>query len=210
MTKQLKLKPDTLADILSHYSKPEDFAEVMAGLRKTVIEKMLEGELEHHLGYKKNGKTIEDNCRNGITPKTIYTDTDTLEINTPRDRDASFEPLVIKKGQTRFNGFDDKIISLYARGMSMREIQSHLAEMYNTEVSPELISSVTDKVIEDVTAWQNRPLDTVYPILYLDAMVVKVRENNQIINKSLYIAIGVNMDGHKEVLGLWIAKNEGG
>jgi putative transposase len=209
MTKQLKLKPDTLADILSHYSKPEDFAEVMAGLRKTVIEKMLEGELEHHLGYKKNGKTIEDNCRNGSTPKTIYTDTDTLEINTPRDRDASFEPIVIKKGQTRFNGFDDKIISLYARGMSMREIQSHLAEMYNTEVSPELISSVTDKVIEDVTAWQNRPLDTVYPILYLDAMVVKVRENNQIINKSLYIAIGVNMDGHKEVLGLWIAKNEG-
>jgi transposase-like protein len=144
----------------------------MAGLRKTVIEKMLEGELEHHLGYKKNGKTIEDNCRNGSSPKTVYTDTDTLEINTPRDRDASFEPVIIKKGQTRFNGFDDKIISLYARGMSMREIQSHLAEIYNTEVSPELISSVTDKVIEDVTAWQNRPLDTVYPILYLDAMAV--------------------------------------
>ena len=201
MTKQLKLKPETLADILSHYSKPEDFAEVMAGLRKTVIEKMLEGELDHHLGY--------NNCRNGSTPKVVYTDTDTLEINTPRDRDASFEPTVIKKGQTRFNGFDDKIISLYARGMSMREIQSHLAEMYHTEVSPELISSVTDKVIEDVTAWQNRPLDTVYPILYLDAMVVKVRENNQIINKSLYIAIGVNIDGHKEVLGLWLAKNEG-
>jgi len=209
MTKRMKLKSETLADILSHYSKPEDLMEVLAGLKKAVIEKMMEGELDHHLGYGKHEKSVANNCRNGSSSKTVYTDTDVLEIETPRDRDASFEPQVIKKGQTRFNGFDDKIISMYSRGMSMREIQGHLQEMYHVEVSPELISTVTDKVIDDVIAWQNRPLDSVYPILYLDAMVVKVRENNQITNKSLYIAIGVNMDGHKEVLGLWMAKNEG-
>jgi putative transposase len=205
----MKLKSETLRDILSHYQKPEDLMEVLAGLKKAVIEKMMEGELDHHLGYEKHEKSVANNYRNGSSSKTVYTDTDVLEIETPRDRDASFEPQVIKKGQTRFNGFDDKIISLYSRGMSMREIQGHLQEMYHVEVSPELISTVTDKVIDDVIAWQNRPLDIIYPILYLDAMVVKVRENNQIINKSLYIAIGVNMDGHKEVLGLWMAKNEG-
>lgn len=209
MTKKLNLKPETLTDIMSSYEKPEDFTELWAQLRKAVIEKALEGELDHYLGYPKGSKSTNDNARNGTSPKTVYTDTGTLSIESPRDRHSSFEPQIIKKGQTRFTGFDDKIISMYARGMSMREIQEHLKDIYQTDVSPEFISTVTDKVIEEVTLWQNRPLEAIYPILYLDAMVVKVRENNQIINKSLYIALGINMQGHKEVLGMWLAKNEG-
>jgi putative transposase len=208
-TKAIKLKPDTLADILANYSKPEDFADIWSGLKKAVIEKMMEGELDHHLGYEKHSKAISDNTRNGTSSKTVYTDTGPVTIDTPRDRDSSFDPQLIKKGQSRFNGFDDKILSMYARGMSIREIQGHLHDIYQTDVSPELISSVTDKVIDEVTMWQNRSLENVYPILFLDAMVVKVRENNQIINKALYIALAVNMEGHKEVLGLWIAKTEG-
>ncbi|WP_341762932.1 MULTISPECIES: IS256 family transposase [unclassified Candidatus Tisiphia] len=130
-------------------------------------------------------------------------------MNTPRDRESSFSPQIIKKGQTRLQGFDDKIIAMYVRGMSMHQIQEHIEEIYGIEVSPEFISNVTDKVIEEVTIWQNRALDKVYPILYLDCLIVKVKENNQIINKSLYLVIGVNMDGIKEVLGIWVAKNEG-
>jgi len=209
MKKSFKLKDDTLADILGNYSKPEDFADIWNNLKKAVIEKMMEGELDHHLGYAKGAKSLGDNVRNGNSSKTVHTDTGAVTIDTPRDRNSTFEPQVIKKGQTRFNGFDDKIISMYGRGMSMREIQEHLKEIYQAEVSHEFISSVTDKVIEEVTAWQTRPLESVYPILYLDAMVVKVRENNQIINKSLYIAVGVNMEGMKEVLGMWLSKTEG-
>lgn len=209
MTKKMNLKPETLADIMQHYSSPEKFAEFFAELKKSVIENALQAELDIHLGYPKGKKSLDTNYRNGTGDKTIITDTGELEIETPRDRNSSFEPQIIKKGQTRLQGFDDKIISMYARGMSMRDIQDHLLEIYGTEVSPELISQVTDKVIEEVTLWQNRSLDTVYPILYLDCLVVKVKENNQIINKSLFLAIGVNMDGHKEVLGMWIAKTEG-
>ena len=209
MTKKLDLKKETLRDIMQHYESPEQFAEFFAGLRKAVIEQALEGELENHLGYSKHQKSIEGNSRNGVSSKTVTMDNGQLLINTPRDRESSFEPQIIKKGQTRLQGFDDKIIAMYARGMSMRQIQEHLEEIYGLEVSPELISNVTDKVIEEVTIWQNRGLDKVYPILYLDCLVVKVKENNQIINKSLYLAIGVNMDGIKEVLGMWIAKSEG-
>jgi putative transposase len=208
-TKKLNLKDETLRDILASYQSPEDYADLMAGLKKAVIEKMMEAELDHHLGYEKHDRTIDNNARNGVGTKTIYTDTGPLIIDTPRDRNSSFEPQIVKKHQTRFTGFDDKILAMYARGMSMKDIQSHLLEIYNTEVSPELISNVTDKVIDEVTAWQNRPLDNIYPILYLDAMVVKVRENNQITNKSLNLALAVNIDGHKEILGMWICKNEG-
>jgi putative transposase len=209
MTKKLTLKPETMSDIMKYYSSPEQFAEFFSGLKKAVIEKALEGELDHHLGYDKGQKSVTDNSRNGYYPKTVITDNGQIEINNPRDRDSSFEPQIIKKGQRRLQGFDEKIISMYARGMSMREIQEHLLEIYGTEVSHELISSITDKVIEEVIMWQNRPLDSVYPILYLDCLVVKVRENNQIINKAIFLALAVNLDGHKEVLGMWIAKNEG-
>jgi putative transposase len=211
MTKKTKsiFKEETLSDIVQYCSTQEDLMKTFKDLQKALIEKALEGELSYHLGYKKNATSDETNYRNGYGQKKIITDTGEININTPRDRDASFEPQLIQKRQNQFKGFDSKIISMYARGMSMREIQDHLYEMYAVEVSAEFISSVTDKVIEEVQVWQNRPLDKIYPILYLDCIVVKVRENNQIINKSLFLAVAVNIDGHKEILGMWIAKNEG-
>lgn len=208
-TKKLNLKKDTLQDIMQYYSSPEQFAEFFAGLKKAVIEQALQGELDTHLGYDRHHKCIDNNCRNGGSTKIVTTDTGQVEIETPRDRESSFEPQIIKKGQTRLQGFDEKIISMYARGMSMSQIQEHLLEIYGTEVSPELISNVTDKVMDEVMLWQNRVLDAIYPILYLDCIVVKIKENNQIINKSLYLAIAVNMEGQKEVLGMWISKTEG-
>jgi putative transposase len=146
MTKKLTLKKDTLQDIMQHYSSPEQFAEFFAGLKKAVIEQALAGELDVHLGYAKNQRTIDNNSRNGVNSKRIITDTGELVIDAPRDRDGSFTPQIIKKGQTRLRGFDDKIIAMYARGMSMRQIQEHLLEIYGTEVSPELICTVTDRV----------------------------------------------------------------
>jgi putative transposase len=202
-------KPETIADIVQYCGNEEGLLNAFRELKKAAIEGALEGELGHHLGYSKGERSHNSNHRNGFGIKTITTDHDTLTIETPRDRDANFEPKLIQKGQRQFKGFDDKIISMYARGMSMRDIQSHMEEMYAIEVSHEFISSVTDKVLDEVITWQNRPLESIYPILYLDCLVVKVKENNQIVNKSLFLAIGVNMEGHKELLGLWLAKNEG-
>ena len=202
-------KPETIADIVPYCGSEESLLAAFKSLRKAAIESALEGELGHHLGYCKNERNSNTNSRNGYGEKTIITDHGGLTIQTPRDRDASFEPQLIQKNQRKLKGFDDKIISMYARGMSMRDIQSHLEDIYGLDVSPELISSVTDSVLEDVVAWQNRALEPIYPILYLDCLVVKVKENNQISNKSLFLAVALNMEGHKEVLGMWIAKNEG-
>jgi putative transposase len=202
-------KPETIADIVQYCGSEESLLAAFKSLRKAAIESALEGELGHHLGYCKNERNSNTNSRNGYGEKTIITDHGGLTIQTPRDRDASFEPQLIQKNQRKLKGFDDKIISMYARGMSMRDIQSHLEDIYGLDVSPELISSVTDSVLEDVVAWQNRALEPIYPILYLDCLVVKVKENNQISNKSLFLAVALNMEGHKEVLGMWIAKNEG-
>jgi len=202
-------KSETIADIVQYCTNEQDLINVFRDLKKATIERVLEGELGHHLGYLKSERSGNSNSRNGFSHKTITCDQGTLAIDTPRDRNSSFEPQLIQKGQRQFKGFDDKIISMYARGMSMRDIQSHIEEMYAVEVSHDFISSVTDKVLDEVQAWQNRPLDSIYPIIYLDCLVVKVKENNQIINKSLFLAIGVNMDGHKELLGMWLAKNEG-
>lgn len=202
-------KNETIKDLLQFCTTQEDLINMFKELKKAVIEQALEGELDNHLGYSKSERSDNQNNRNGYGNKTIITDHDEITISTPRDRKSSFEPKIIEKGQKIFKGFDDKIISMYARGMSMREIQEHIEEIYGTEVSHEFISSVTDKVIDEVVSWQNRALDQIYPILYLDCLVVKVKENNQIINKSLFLAIAVNMDGNKELLGMWIAKNEG-
>jgi len=202
-------KDETLNDLVQYCGSQEELMATFKNLQKALIEKAMEGELAYHLGYQKHERSDADNSRNGYGQKTVITDSGIMEIATPRDRESSFEPQLIKKGQSHFKGFDDKIISMYARGMSMREIQEHLLEIYAVEVSADFISNVTDKVIDEVTAWQNRALDKTYPILYLDCLVVKVKENNQIINKSLFLAIAVNMDGQKEVLGMWIAKNEG-
>jgi putative transposase len=202
-----------LDSLLADYRKPEDLIGengLLKQLTKLLVEKALEAEMADHLGHGKN-EPVENaagNTRNGKSRKTLKGDFGELPIEIPRDRHGTFEPQLIPKHQTRWTGFDDKILSLYARGMTVREIQSHLEEMYGTEVSPTLISSVTDAVIDEVKAWQARPLDTLYPILYLDCIHVKIRDGSVRV-KAVYLAIGINMAGEKEVLGLWIAQTEG-
>jgi putative transposase len=200
-------------EILKGYEKPEDlFGKngVFTKLKKAVLERALEGELTHHLGYDKNEQAAEGaNYRNGKTAKKVITDTEELELEIPRDREGSFEPKLIPKHVRRLTGFDDKILSMYARGMSQREIAGHLKEIYAIDVSPDLISTVTDGVIEEVETWQSRPLDRIYPIVYMDAIVLKIKDNNQVKNKALYLAVGINMDGNKEILGMWLSINEG-
>jgi transposase-like protein len=164
-----------------------------------------------HLGYPAGGaKPAEvDNHRNGSTAKTVVTDTGKLRIDIPRDRDGSFAPVLIPKHQRRFTGFDDKIIGLYARGISVREIQAFLLEAYGTEVSADFISSVTDAVMEEVGAWQNRPLEPMYPVVFFDSLRVKIREDAAVRNKAVYLALGVQPDGRRDILGLWIENTEG-
>jgi len=180
-------------------------------LTKALLEPALEGEITHHLGYKKHSAEGKNsgNSRNGSATKTFKGKRGQIQIDVPRDRASEFEPQIVKKRQTRFDGLDDEIISLYSRGMTAREIQGHLEEIYGMEVSPSLISTVTDTVIEEVRAWQNRPLDSVYPIVYLDALQVKVKSQGRVTNKAIYLAFGVNLSGMKEVLGMWSAETEG-
>ena len=180
-------------------------------LKKALVERALEGEMTHHLGYAKGAKEGRNggNSRNGHTSKTVMGKDGPLEIETPRDRDATFDPKIIRKRQKRINGFDDTVISLYARGMTVREIREHLREIYATEVSPELISSVTSEVLEEVRAWQSRPLSEVYPIVYLDALFVTTKEGGPARRKAVNVVVGVRVDGLKEVLGIWISETEG-
>ena len=204
-----------LADsLLTNYKKPEDLIGengLLKQLTKMLVERALEAEMAEHLGHDKSDPVtnVTGNARNGHSAKTLKGDFGELPLDIPRDRQGAFEPQLIGKHQTRWTGFDDKIVSLYARGMTVREIQGHLTEMYGTEVSPSLISSVTDAVSEEVKAWQARPLDPLYPILYLDCIHIKVRDTGAVRVKAVYLAIGVNLCGHKEVLGLWIAQTEG-
>lgn len=180
-------------------------------LTKRLVERALEGELTDHLGYPKHAPVakLSDNSRNGSSRKTLKGDMGEIPIDIPRDREGSFDPRLVKKHQTRFDGFDDKIIAMYARGMTTRDIQAWLKEIYGVEISPTLISNVTDEVLAEVKSWQNRPLDPLYPIVYLDAIRIKVRSDGHVHNQAVYLAIGINMDGIKEVLGMWIAKTEG-
>jgi putative transposase len=178
---------------------------------KALVERSLKAELTDHLGYEKHeikGKNT-GNSRNGVSTKTVKGEFGEAEIEIPRDRKGTFEPQLIEKGQTRFDGFDDKILSMYARGMSTRDIQGQLQEMYGVEVSATLISHVTDAVMDEVKAWQSRPLDKIYPIIYFDALMVKIRVDKQIVNKAMYLALGINMDGEKELLGMWCNVTEG-
>ena len=205
---------ELLDELMKHYKKPEDLIGekgLLKQLTKALVEKAMKVEMTEHLGYDKHdpaGKK-SGNSRNGNSKKTIKGEFGNLEIEIPRDRNSTFEPIIIPKGETRFTGFDDKIISMYARGMTTRDIQAHLQEMYGVEVSPTLVSQVTDAIIEEITLWQNRPLEEAYPIIYLDAVRVKVRHNSTVINKAVYLAIGITWDGAKEVLGMWIAETEG-
>jgi len=180
-------------------------------LTKRLLERALGAELTDHVGYEKGDAAGRNsgNSRNGSSAKTLRGTFGTIPVNIPRDRNATFEPKIIGKHQTRFTGFDDQIISLYARGLSTREIQRHLEEIYQVEVSPALISTVTDEVMDEVRAWQDRPLESFYPIVYMDALQFKVRDAARVRNKAVYLAIGVNMEGMKEVLGMWIAQTEG-
>ncbi len=203
-----------LDELLKEYKTPNDLLGhngLLQQLTKALVERALEGEMTHHLGYPPHDAAGDNsgNSRNGKFKKTIPGQRGQVEIEVPRDRNAAFEPQLVRKGQRRFDGFDDHIISLYARGMSCRQIQAHLQEIYGTEVSPDLISTVTDGVIDVVRAWQSRPLDALYPILYLDALQVKIKSEGRIANKAMYLAIGVNLQGTKEVLGMWASENEG-
>jgi putative transposase len=200
--------------LMVNYKKPEDLIGengLLKQMTKALIEKALSAEMTEHLGHGKHErvKNTDGNARNGSSQKTLQGDFGELPINVPRDRQAQFEPQLIGKHQTRWTGFDDKILSLYARGLTVREIQGHLEDMYGAEVSTGLISSVTDAVIDELKAWQNRPLDAVYPIVYLDCVHAKIRDDSVVKTKAVYLVIGVNVYGHKEVLGLWISQNEG-
>ncbi len=214
MTVAKALPAELIDSLLSGYKKPEDLIGengLLKQLTKALVERALDAEMEAHLGHAKNEAVTNPtgNTRNGKSRKTLKGEFGELPLEIPRDRNGSFEPQLVPEHQTRWNGFDDKILSLYARGMTVREIQAHLEEMYGTEVSPTLISSVTDAVADEVKAWQSRPLDALYPIVYLDCIHVKVRDAGAVRAKAVYLALGINMAGEKELLGVWIAQTEG-
>lgn len=212
-----KKKPDKLDELIDSLTENATAEEILKDgsilkeLQKRFIERALEAEMTDHLGYPKgspDGKNT-GNSRNGKTRKTVAGPEGDLQIETPRDRDGSFEPQLVRKRQVRLVGFDEKVIAFYSRGMTTREIQGQLKEIYGTEVSPSLISRVTDAVLEEVKEWQNRPLDAVYPIVYLDAIHLKIRTSGRVTNRAVYLALGINLEGNKELLGLWIGESEG-
>jgi putative transposase len=184
---------------------------VLAQLTKRLVERAMDAELTDHLGYERGGAPPggAGNARNGSTPKTLRTDHGPVRVETPRDRQGSFKPRILPKRTTRFAGFDDKIIALYARGMSVRDIQAYLGELYGVEVGRDLISRVTDAVLEDVRAWQQRPLEDVYPVVFLDCLVIKVREAGSVQRRACYLALGVTLEGDRDVLGMWFQETEG-
>ena len=205
---------ELIDSLLADYKKPEDLIGengLLKLLTKKLVERAQQAEMAEHLGHAKHESVANPagNTRNGTSRKTLKGDFGELPIEIPRDRHGSFEPQIVTKHQTRWAGFDEKILSLYARGMTVREIQSHLEEMYGAEVSPSLISSVTDAVMDDAKAWQARPLDALYPIVYLDCIHVKTRDAGAVRAKAVYLALGISMSGEKELLGLWIAQTEG-
>lgn len=206
-----RIKPELLDELLKDYQGPGDFNALFKGLKKAILERALGAELTHHLGYghgeaKPSGQT---NHRNGASPKTVLTDEGAIAIAVPRDREGSFEPQLLPKGERRFTGFDDKIIAMYARGMTVREIQGYLEEMYGVLVSPDLISEVTDAVLEEVREWQSRPLESLYPVIFFDCLRVKIRDEGTVRNKAVYLALGILPDGTKDVLGIWVEQTEG-
>jgi len=210
----MAITDEVLNELLKDYQKPEDLLGqngLLKQLQKRLLEKAMGAELTVHLGYGKHDPAGRNtgNSRNGTTPKTLKGEFGNLELATPRDRNGSFEPQIVAKGQRRFEGFDQAIISLYSRGMTTREIEGHLLEIYGVEVSPALVSQVTDAVCADVQVWQNRPLEEVYPIVYFDALWGKVRENGPVAKVAVYLALGITMTGQKEVLGMWVANSEG-
>lgn len=205
-------KLQTLAEELAKDLKnPEDLSALSAQLTKLTVEAALKAEMNHHLGYDKNDPVghHSGNSRNGYSVKKLKGEHGEIDLQTPRDRNCSFDPQLIKKGQTRITGMDEQILSLYAKGMSTRDIVAAFEDMYGAEISAGLVSQVTNAVMEQVVEWQNRPLDAVYPIVYLDCIVLKIRQDKRVINKAIYLVLGINIEGHKELLGLWMSENEG-
>ena len=206
-----KIPPELLDQLVKGPLTAESVQEVSQAFKKALIERALGAEMSHHLGYPAGADKPEavGNHRNGKSAKTLLTEDGPLRIDIPRDREGEFEPKLIGKHERRFTALDDKIIAMYARGMTMREIQGFLAEMYGTEVTPEFISKVTDAVLSEITVWQARPLETLYPVVFFDALRVKIREDNVVRNKAVYLALGVRSDGSRDILGLWIENTEG-
>lgn len=211
MEQQFDINPELIKELAKSIKTEKDLSALSKHLLKLTVERAMHAELDEHLGYEKHdvaGKATE-NSRNGYSTKTLKGNFGEMEIETPRDRNSTFEPQLIRKGQTRITGLDEQILALYAKGMTTRDIAATFKEMYDAEVSHTLISKVTDAVIDEVIAWQSRPLDSVYPIIYLDCIVVKCHQDKRVINKSIYLALAINLEGQKELLGLWIAENEG-
>ena len=214
MSRRTKTKTDLdpqLEELVKAVKTPEQLAALTQQLQQKAFEAMLEGEMTDHLGYPKHDTAGHHtgNSRNGYSAKTLKGEQGALTLDVPRDRNGEFEPLIIPKGQTRLPMFNDKILALYSRGMSTRDIVAMLLELYGVEVSPTLISQVTAQVIEEVQQWQCRPLDEIYPIVYLDCIHIKIRQDKRVSNKAIYLALGINLDGQKELLGLWLNENEG-
>lgn len=214
MTSDAKFREEVLAELLAGYEKPEDLlgdGGILEQLTKALVERALGAELSHHLGYERGAgrEQKRSNQRNGTSRKRVITENGALAIEVPRDRAGTFEPQLVPKGERRLSGFDERIIALYARGMTVREIQAFVEEQYGVEVSPELISTVTDGVLEEVKEWQNRPLERLYPVVIFDALRVKIRDEGVVRNKAVYLALAMDREGDKEVLGLWIEQTEG-
>lgn len=213
--RKFEFSQSVLDELLEQYNGPDDMfgsEGLLESLKARLVERALQGELTDHLGYEKNGQRPDDcgNYRNGNSPKTVKTESGQFEIQVPQDRERNFEPILVPKGVRRLEGFDDMVISLYARGMTTEDISTQLAEIYKVEASTGLISTITGEIMEEVESWQNRPLDDLYPIVFFDALVASVRgEDGRVVKKAVYIALGVNTDGCKEVLGMWIGGNEG-
>ena len=209
-----EIRKELLDELLSDYETPEDLLGkegLLDSLKKALMERALGAELTEHLGYEKGDPSGRgtSNSRNGHGRKRVLTENGSVEVSVPRDREASFSPQLVKKGQSRLPGFDEKVISMYGRGMTQREIRGHLEELYGIGVSADLISRVTDAVLEEVKAWQGRPLEPIYPVIFLDALRVKIRDEGTVRNKAVYLALGIRTDGLKEILGLWIEQTEG-
>lgn len=212
--KKFPVSSEALDQLISQVKDPTSLSSVedlCKSLKKSLIERLLETEMTHHLGYAKHSKREEGglNYRNGHTSKTVLAGEDEVDIQTPRDRGSTFQPVIVPKGIRRLEGFDDRVISLYARGLSVREIQGHIKEIYQVDISPDLISTITDEVLEEVREWQSRPLETLYAIVVFDCLFIKTRHEGMVKNRAYYLAMGYTLDGEKDILGLWVEETEG-
>ena len=209
--KESTRREELLSELASECQSPEEFLGLLNDLKKSLVEKALDAEMDQHLGYRKHQSTGRGsgNSRNGKSKKTVQGEFGKTEIQTPRDRNGTFEPQLIRKHQRRFAGFDQKILALYSKGMTTRDIAETMQQLYEVEVSHDLISHVTESVQSEVVAWQNRPLEEVYPVLFMDGLVVSIRSEGKIVKHTIYLALAINIEGKKELLGLWISKTEG-